>query len=415
MSRELNQLKDVEIKKSKAKEKAYYLSDGGGLRLQVKPNGTKVWVYRFMINSKSKETTFKSYPTVTLKEARVKRDKYKKLLNDNINPIEHYRNEKDKKKVEDDNSFEKVLYQWLDNEELKSKKEHSRKKRLFEKDVLPHFRYKTISTITIQDLVRVLESKDKTAPNIASKMYGYLKNLFGYAVLHGYCERNLLVDINKSQVLKKREVKHMSQITDKKVLKELVNSIYNYQGSFSVRNCLKLVLHIPLRADNLCTLRWSEIDFDNKLLTIPREQMKFKNINIEDFKMPLSDEVITILKEQQEEQSLYTNELDYVFIGIDNKKHIHRESPNNALQVMSFNDDKKGRKIRLHGFRGTFRSMIDTLDKKGKFTFEAKERVLDHHDKKVSTRAYTHKGDFEEQIKELMYYWSEFILSMRNR
>ena len=413
MSRQLNQLQDREIKTATPKEKVYYLADGGGLRLQIKPNGTKVWVYRFMINGKSKESTFKTYPNVTLKEAREKREAYRKLLNDNINPIEYYRNQKDKQKIEESNSFEKVLYKWLENEGLKSKQEQSRKKRLFEKDVLPHFKYKTFNNITIQDLVIVLKAKDKTAPNIASKMYGYLKNLFGFAVLHGYCERNLLVEINKSHVLNKRIVKHMPKITDTKVLKELVNSIYEYQGTYSIRNALKLVLHIPLRADNLCSLKWNEIDFDRKLIIIPREQMKFKDPNLDDFKIPLSDEVIKILKEQKEELSLYTNELDYVFLGIDNKKHIHKESPNNALQIMSFNDEKKGRKIRLHGFRGTFRSMIDTLDTKGRFSFETKERVLDHHEKSKSVRAYSHKGDFEEQLRELMVFWSEFILNLK--
>lgn len=413
MKRQLNLLSDTTIKKAKAKEKVYYLPDGGGLRLQIKPNGAKVWVYRFMLNGKSKETTFKTYPIITLKEAREKRDTYRKLLNDSINPIEEKRNKIEKQKIEESNSFEKVLYKWLENEGLKSQQEQSRKKRLFEKDVLPFFKYKTINTITIQELVVVLKAKDRIAPNIASKMYGYLKNLFGFAVLHGYCERNLLVEINKSHVLNKRIVKHMAKISDKDVLKELVNSIYSYSGSFSMRNCLRLVLHIPLRADNLCSLKWSEIDFDKKLIIIPREQMKFKNPNIDDFKMPLTDEVITILREQQEEQKLYTNELNYVFIGIDNRKHIHRESPNKALKIMDFNDEKKGRKLRLHGFRGTFRSMIDTLDKDGKFNFEVKERALDHHDVNISTRAYTHKADFQEQMRELMNYWSDYLMSLK--
>lgn len=413
MSRALNKLKDIQIKVAKPKEKIYYLPDGGGLRLQVKPNGNKIWVFRFMMNGKSKETTFKSYPSVSLAEAREKRDNYRKLISQDINPIDFFNQEKIKQKIDEENSFEKVMYKWLENEKLKSNKEHTRKKRLFEKDVLPHLKYKTMKTITIQDLVSIIKLKDRTAPNIASKMYGYLKNMFGFAVLHGYCERNLLNDINKSHVLIKRVVKHMPKITDKEILKELVNAIYSYHGSFSIKNCLKLVLHLPLRAENLCTLKWNEINFEKKLLIIPREQMKFKDPNLDDFKMPLSDEVIKILKEQKEELSLYTNELDYVFLGIDNKKHIHKESPNNALQIMSFNDEKKGRKIRLHGFRGTFRSMIDTLDTKGRFSFETKERVLDHHEKSKSVRAYSHKGDFEEQLRELMDFWSDFILSMK--
>ncbi len=413
MSRELNQLKDIEVKKANPREKQYYLNDGGGLRLQIKPNGSKIWVFRFMINNTSKETTFKSYPTTTLKEARTKRDEYKKLIDNNINPIEYFNKEKEQLKIEETNSFKNVMYQWLDNEKANAKiEQYEWKKNRFEKDVLPYLKNKKMNDISIQDIVTVIKAKNKTAPETASKLFGYLKSLFGFAVLNGYCERNLLVEVNKTHLITKRTVIHMAQITDKKILKELVNSIYNYHGSFSVKNCLKLVLHIPLRAENLCTLKWNEIDFEKNILTIPREQMKLKNPNYEDFRIPLSVEVVLILKEQKKEQSEYTNKEDYVFLGFDNNTHINKESPNKALKIMEFN--KEGRKIRLHGFRGTFRSMIDTLDTKGQFTYEVKERALDHHEKSKVVRAYAHKGNYLEQLEDLMNYWSAFIVGLKN-
>ena len=74
-----------------------------------------------------------------------------------------------------------------------------------------------------------------------------------------------------------------------------MNSIYNYNGSHSIRNALKFVLHIPLRAYNLCSLKWEYINFKNKTLVIPRNLMKVKNHNLNDFQLPLTDEVINIL------------------------------------------------------------------------------------------------------------------------
>jgi integrase len=159
-------------------------------------------------------------------------------------------------------------------------------------------------------------------------------------------------------------------------------------------------------------MKWEYIDFEKKLLTIPREQMKLKNPNFDDFKMPLSDEVISILEEQKRELEFYTNKLDYVFLGVDNNTHINKESPNKALKIMEFNNEKEGKKIRLHGFRGTFRSMIDTLDTNNLFSYETKERALDHHDKNRVVRAYSHKGDYIEQLRELMNFWSNFINSL---
>ncbi len=414
MPKAVKPLTNTEINKAKPKEKKYSLSDGGGLYLIVKPNGIKTWMYRYTYNSKRKETTFDTYPNVSLKEARDKRDQSIKLLNQEIDPITYKREEKEKKKIETSNTFEKVMYAWLEHEKPNTSfEQYQWKTNRFEKDVLPFLIDKRMSAITIQNIVIVIKSKNNSAPETASKLFGYLKSLFSFAVLHGYCERNLLLEIKKSHLITKRTVKHMAKVTDKEIFKELVNSIYNYHGGYSIRNCLKLVLHLPLRAENLCALKWSEIDFEKKLLTIPREQMKLKNPNIDDFKVPLTDEVLIILKEQKEELQLYTNELDYVFLGANNKDHINKESPNKGLQLLSFNDEKKGRKIRLHGFRGTFRSMIDTLDTKGKFSFETKERVLDHHEKSKTVRAYSHKGDYIEHLKELLNFWSEYIVSMR--
>lgn len=84
----------------------------------------------------------------------------------------------------------------------------------------------------------------------------------------------------------------MAKITDLGILKQLINEIYNYNGNHNIKNALKLVLHIPLRAENLCNLKWNQINFEKKILTIPRENMKLSNINLDDFVMPLTDEVI---------------------------------------------------------------------------------------------------------------------------
>ncbi|MDC0933710.1 integrase arm-type DNA-binding domain-containing protein, partial [Arcobacteraceae bacterium] len=403
---QIDLLQDIQIRQSKPKEKKYYLNDGGGLRLCINTNGNKVWVFRYMMNKKSKETTFKSYPATTLKNARDKRTQYKDLISQDIDPIEYFNKTKDAKLKEEKGLFKDVMYEWLDKESLRTiEVTHKNKIRVFEKDVLPYLKLKHIKDVDIDDIIKILETKQLSAPEIASRLFNYLDNLFRYAVLKRYCDRNLLADIRKSDIIIPRTAKHMAKITDLEVLKELVNSIYTYNGGHSMRNAMKLLLHIPLRADNLTQMKWEYIDLDKKLLTIPRAKMKIKNINIDDFKIPLTDEVIEILQEQYN----YSSNHEYVFLGIDNCKPINRESPNRVLERMGFNDESKGRKIRLHGFRGTFRSLIDELDTTNKFSFEVKERALDHHDKNMVVRAYNHKANFVEQLKPLMKWWSDFI------
>ena len=405
-------LQDIQIKKAKPKEKEYFLNDGGGLRLLVKENGSKIWQFRYTLNGQRKKTSFKTYPTVSLKEARTKRQEYQTLINSGIDPIDNAKQIKEENIIDANGMFLNVASEWLNKEAERTKEStHKNKLRAFTKDINPFFKDKHIKEIEVKDIVKIIELKQLQAHEVASDIFTYLDNLFRYAVLRSYCERNILADIRKSDIIRPKPVKHFSKITDTNILKELVESIYNYNGGHSLRNALKLVLHIPLRAENLCNLKWSYIDYDKKLLTIPRELMKISDSNFDDFKMPLTDEVINILKEQQ----LFTSHQEWIFLGTNNRDPINNESPNRALQRMGFNDDKKGRKIRLHGFRGTFRSMIETLDIDNKFSFEAKERALDHQEKSKVVRAYAHKSDYINQLIPLMNFWTNYILSLNKK
>ena len=406
----LNILKDKEIKEAKAKEKLYFFNDGGGLRLAVKPNGTKLWEFRFTINSKRNVTTFKTYPTVTLEQARRKRDEYQKLINDGINPIEYFKQLKEENILDRNGMFLNISFEWLKKEEARtSPNTHINKVRAFEKDIIPFLKNKHIKEIAIKDVVKILEIKLLQSHDVATKIFSYLDSLFRYSVYKGYCNRNILNDIKRGDIIPSKKYRHYSKITDIDKFKELVNSIYTYNGSHSVRVALKLVLHLPFRAENVCNLKWEYVDFEKKVITIPRSEMKIKDINLDDFKLPMSEEVENILRDQYE----ISGYQEWVFLGTNNRSPINSESPNKALKIMGFNDEANGKKITLHGFRGTCRSLLDTLDTENKFSFEAKEKLLDHHNNSKVVRAYTNKSDYFEHIKPIVYFWSDFVLNLR--
>jgi integrase len=244
------------------------------------------------LSLKRRKTSFGNYPKISLKMARDKRDEFIRLIFSNIDPLE----DKKENQLENDGMCENFIILWLENEKDKTVSiTHKSKVRIFHKDVIPYLKNKHIQEVTIKDIVQIIEDKQKTAPEIASRLYNYLENLFKYAVLKGYIKKNILGDIRKSDVIKSRTIKHMPKISDKEIFKELVNSIYDFDGSESVKNALKFVLHLPLRAENLCNLKWEHIDFDKKILNIPREQMKVKNINLDNYIIPLTNEVINIL------------------------------------------------------------------------------------------------------------------------
>ena len=49
MAKTVTPLTDIKIKQSKPRDKEYNLSDGGGLQLRVRPNGTKTWMFVYQV------------------------------------------------------------------------------------------------------------------------------------------------------------------------------------------------------------------------------------------------------------------------------------------------------------------------------------------------------------------------------
>ncbi len=67
------------VRVSQPRDKTFKLSDGGGLCLEVRPNGAKYWRLSYRIYKKQKTLALGVYPAVSLKDARMKRDDAKKL------------------------------------------------------------------------------------------------------------------------------------------------------------------------------------------------------------------------------------------------------------------------------------------------------------------------------------------------
>lgn len=422
-NRKVSPLTDTEIKSAKPRDKEYSLPDGNGLQLIIKPDGRKIWEIRYTIDGKAKKTTGGTYPAVSLKDARAKRDELKSKVLNGIDPIQEKKEIKaiiQEKEMEAQTTlttqFHLITYEWLST--LKSADiTATKRKRAFERDIFPHFcKYdenhvitssKQISEITHGELLKIITEKGKATPETASRLFVDCNRLWTYAVSHEYIDLNITLRIDKS-VVPKGEKTNYAKITDEKILGELLRSIDTYKGDGGVivKNVLRFVSLLPLRADNLCKLKWESVNFEKAIITIPRSEMKVKNKNLSDFILPLPHQAISILKEIKE----ITGWGQWVFHGSRNmKNHVNKVSASRALGRMGFNDEVNGRKQTLHSFRGTFASLARTHHKEHGATFETMEAVLDHQEGNKVVRAYTHKADYTEQMRELLQWWADYL------
>ena len=81
-----NKLTDTAIRKAKCGDKPTKLADGGGLYLELQPNGARYWRMKYRHEGSEKRLAFGVYPEVTLAEARHRRDEARKLIASGTDP-----------------------------------------------------------------------------------------------------------------------------------------------------------------------------------------------------------------------------------------------------------------------------------------------------------------------------------------
>lgn len=430
MPKRVKPLSATHLTNAKPKDKEYKLSDGGGLYFVVPVYKSKWWRFDYTFEDKRLTLSLGTYPTLSLENARVKRDEAKSLLSQGINPStqkkqdkQAIRDKKELEKINDNSQIHKVVNQWLNHisdtlSPITLKKETSRINNHF----LKHFATynqedfitysKPISEIKRADIIKILSELSETKQETADRIFGYLNRIWLYAINHEYIENNIIANISKKDTLKRNEVKHYPKITDEATLKELLNAIDNYDRSVIVKQALKLVSHLPLRADTLTSLKWEFIDFDKKLLTIPRNQMKVKNKNLPDFALPLTSQVIEIL---QDTKNLFYNPM-YVFPSpYDFNRPISQAGVSKGLINMGFDDEINNHKQTLHSFRGTYSSLAYQYQNIHKATDTVIEAVLDHYTGGAVQLAYNHKADYTNQMKPLLEWWSGYLDEIKNK
>jgi hypothetical protein len=87
-------LTDTRVRNAKPAHQPTKLSDAGGLHLLIQPHGSKLWRLAYRFAGKQKTLAFGVYPTVSLQEARERRDAAKRVLARGIDPSTQRRREK---------------------------------------------------------------------------------------------------------------------------------------------------------------------------------------------------------------------------------------------------------------------------------------------------------------------------------
>jgi integrase len=387
-------LTDTAIKKAKIGTKARKLYDERGLFLIISPKGGKWWRFKYRLDGKEKLLSLGTYPDVSLKDARDRRDESRKQVAAGVDPGEHRKAKKSAKEGRLANGFEIVAREWFKKYSINWSATHAdRTIRRFERDIFPWIGGKPVSGITapqLLDVVRRIEQRG--ALETAHRALANCGQVFRYAVATARATRDPSTDLKGA--LPPVKGTHFAAVTDPKRVAEVLRAMDGYEGTLVVRCALRLAPLVFVRPGELRHAEWSDIDLNAAEWRYIISKTDTLHI------VPLCIQAIEILQEIRP----LTGCGRYVFPSARSPKGDRPMSDNAILSAMrSVGIDKD--EMSGHGFRAMARTILDeVLGVRPDFI----EHQLAHAVRDPNGRAYNRTAHLPER-KKMMQVWADYL------
>jgi integrase len=397
-------LSNFAIAKARAKDKPIKLSDGDGLHLLVKPGGSKLWRFRYRFAGRENMLAFGAYPSVSLAEARSKREEARKLLADGKDPSVKKKLDKIAAATAAQNTFGAVAGEYLANMEANGGSEATlSKNRWLLEDLAAPLAGRPIAEIVPAEILDILKRVEKSGRReTARRLRGALGSVFRHAIVTLRATSDPTYPLRGA--LLKPVVKHRAAITDEVQLGALLSSVDEYDGWPTLRAALQLLSLTMTRPGDVRLMRRSEINFAKAVWRIPGERMKMRRPH----DVPLSKQALAVLRDIWP----LSEGGDLVLPSIRTaKKPLSEGAMIAALRRMGYAKEE----MTPHGFR----SAASTILNERGFNPDVIEAALAHQDEDDVRRAYNRATYWPERIK-LLQAWADMLdefkkVSVRSR
>jgi integrase len=255
-----------------------------GLYLIVQPSGVRSWAVRYRHNGRPRKHTLGAYPALDPATAR---DAAAKALRANAEGRDPGQ-EKQQARSEQPDTVGAIVAKFIEAHVKRNNRPSTAAvtARLFELHVLPHWRDRLIKSITRRDVHDIIDRVIAGgSPVAANRTFGAIRKLFGWALSRDIVETLPTAGVERptkekarDRVLTDAELKNVWRAADK--------------IGFPFGPLAQLLVLTAARRNEIAGLRWSEVDLDRAVITLPAERTK----NGVQHEIPLSVPAIAILK-----------------------------------------------------------------------------------------------------------------------
>lgn len=410
-------ISELAVRKVNATGKTFTLADYDGLFLNVSPQGSKTWHFRYYWEGQQKRMSFGIYPAIGLQEARCLRDDARALLAKGINPRVHRKQKRQAVRLASENDFKTVYLLWFEHRKLELKAGRqstlSQIERIFGNDVLPRLGATSIFEIHRTDLLEVLARIEaRGALSIAEKVRTWFNQLFRFALVKiSGLTVNPASDLDVVALPKPPVANNpFLRLTQ---LPHFLHKLRAYGGATTTQLGIRLLLLAGVRTGELRLAKPDQFDLERGLWIIPSEVVKQlqndmrkqrkRAQDIPPYIVPLSIQAIQIVRYLLAE--IKPAQTYLLAHRSDLKKRISENTLNQALKRMGYDELLTG-----HGIRATISTALNEIGYP-KIWVDAQ---LSHCDPNKVSATYNHALHVEPR-RHMMQDWADRLDLLEQR
>ncbi len=391
-------LSDLQIRKTKQRDKPYKMADGLGLFLQVNPSGSKLWRFKYRFLDKEKLLAIGAYPLISLADARKKRDQAREQIAAGTDPSVRKQLDRIEAKTKARITFKAVAdeyYAGLEDRNLAAAT--LRKKRWHIDDLAKPLHNRPIDQISAAELLQLLKPIEQSGRReTAKKLRATISAVFRLAMV------TMRAPADPSAALKDAllppKVTGRAAIIDEAEFGTLLRRLDNYTGWPVIPAAMKFQILTCTRPGEVRGAKKPEFDMKSRVWTIPAERMKMRR----EHKVPLSRQAHEIIIQNWSA----IDEVQLIFPSlISTRKWLSENAFNTVLRRLGYSGDE----VSAHGFRVTASTILNSRE----YNPDIIEAVLAHQDKDAIRRTYNRTTYWDQRVK-LMQEWADLCDEFRN-
>ena len=264
-------LTDAALKALKPREKMYKVTDRDGMYVRVAPSGAISFRLDYRLNGRRETVYLGRYARdgISLARARELCLDARRAITDGRSPA--IEKQRDKRRIKEAKSFGEFGEKWLVNAPMADSTRAMRRS-IFERELLPVWRNRLLTEIVPDDLrAHCAKIVERGAPATAIHVRDILKQIYGFAILHGEKVANPADDVGPASIATFAPKDRSLSPTEIRIMLKQLEHVATLP---TIRLGMKLYLLTMVRKSELQDAVWDEVDFDNAVWTIPKERMK---------------------------------------------------------------------------------------------------------------------------------------------